>query len=420
MRNNTRRHRAIVAALIAISAASAASAQTGGGSTYSIFNIGDLQSGTSAASVGRGSVEAAVPSTSILNSINPAGWSDLQNVTLQAALNFEQYQVSDARGKIYQNNSKLQDFAIAFPFSHDYGGTLAFSLRPYSTVNYRTQVEQEVPVNDSTTTALTTHSGTGGLSEALIGSSFKPVEWLGIGATANLFFGSINARSDVSFPDAPLNEATYQTSDLFVGMGGRFGLVIQPNDMFRLGAVYETGSTLTRERNDVNRFVENGREVIDTISVAEGDFKLPPRITVGASYVTGRFLFAADASFQSWGDEQFVTARPENRFAIGIDRLPSTSMNATGFERWTFRFGGYYRQTYYEMLNGQGIDQMGITLGARYPIGGVAGFNSNTAFDLGIELGRRGRLENGLTQELFGRISFGLAISEIWFLRSRR
>jgi hypothetical protein len=281
-------------------------------------------------------------------------------------------------------------------------------------------VEQQVPLNDSTTTGLSTFGGTGGLSEALLGSSFKPVEWLGIGATANLFFGSINSRTEVSFPNADLNPASNSTSDLFVGFGGRFGLTLQPDSNFRVGAVYESGSNLTRERNVVNRFTESGREIVDTLSVSEEKWKLPPRVTVGASYISGRFLFSADASFQSWGTEQFTTARPENRFAIGIDRLPSTSINASGFERWTFRFGGYYRQTYYKLPNGEGIDQMGVTLGARYPISGVAGFNSSTAFDIGLELGRRGKLDNGLTQEMFGRVTLGLAISEIWFLRSKR
>ena len=49
------------------------SAQSGGGSTYSIFNIGDLRPGANASGAGRAGIEAAVPSPLVLNSINPAG-----------------------------------------------------------------------------------------------------------------------------------------------------------------------------------------------------------------------------------------------------------------------------------------------------------------------------------------------------------
>jgi hypothetical protein len=40
--------------------------------------------------------------------------------------------------------------------------------------------------------------------------------------------------------------------------------------------------------------------------------------------------------------------------------------------------------------------------------------------DVGIELGTRGTTENGLTQELFGKLSVELSINELWFQSSRR
>lgn len=405
--------------LVALLAGSAA-AQTSGGSTYSIFNLGDLQTGSTTASAGRGGVESAVPSSSIINSVNPAGWQDLRFVTLQAAVNFEQYQVSDGSSKLYQNNSRLQDFAVGFPYSEKLGGAVALAIHPYSTVNYRTQVEQDVAFGDTATTMRTTYSGRGGISEAYLGTSIRPLPWLSVGGAANLYFGSITGESEVSFDNAALNTAYYQMSDRYFGVGARAGIQAQPTDDLRLGAVYETGGTLDRENTRSTRVIDNGRELLDTLSTSTGSTTVPARVTFGASLVSGRFLVAADASMQGWDASQFTTARAENRYAVGVDRLPSTSMNASGFERWTFRFGAYYKQTYYQPLGGNGIDQMGLTLGARWPITSPNPFNSNTALELSLELGRRGSTDAGLTQELFGRVSMQLSVSELWFVRSRR
>ncbi len=418
--SNTFNRRLAAALLAALAIAPTAIAQTSGGSTYSIFNLGDLRAGTTAAAAGRGGVESAVPSHAIINSLNPALWSDLSYVTLQAAMNFEQYKVSDALGTIYQNQSKLQDFSVAFPYSQAFGGTLAFSVRPYSTVNYRTQLERTIQTGDTTTRSLITYSGQGGLSEALLGSSFEPAEWISIGISGSLLFGSVTTESAISFPDNnTLSPARYQKGDLYMGGSGRFGVAVKPSPGLTVGGVFETGGTLSRERSESTRLIDNNRELIDTTMVSKSDLKLPPRIILGASYQTGRFLLASDAIFHSWDKEDFPTARPSSRFAAGVDRLPSESINASGFERWTFRLGGYYEQTYYELANGTGIDQMGLTLGARVPISQSGHLNAGTALDLAVELGQRGSINNGLTQELYGKLWVQLGVSELWFVRRR-
>ncbi len=420
MRNNRLTGLLLGTGLLFAAVIGPATAQTGGGSTYSIFNIGDLQTSSNAAAAGRGGVECAIPSPTLINSMNPAGWQDLRYVTLQAAMNFEQYRVSDQQNTIYQNTRKLQDFAACFPFSEKMGGAAAFAIHPYSTVNYRTQVAQRVPNGDSGTTMRTTYSGRGGVSEAYVGMSLRPIPFVTVGGSVNLFFGAITGANEVSFDDTRMNTASYQTAQRYVGLGGRIGLQAQPTADLRLGALYETGAKLDRESISSTHLFDNGRELLDTLSQRDDQLTVPPRITVGASLVSGRFLFGADASFQSWDKSHFSTARPENRFALGVDRLPSSSLNASGFERWTFRFGGYYKQTYYEPLAGTGIDQMAVTLGARVPIGGTGAFNSNTAFDIALEFGTRGKTESGLTKEAFGKLSVELSVSEIWFIRSRR
>jgi len=414
---------AIAAALclpILLLAPTASRAQeTSGGSSYSVLNVGDLQTSTSVAGQGRAGVEAAVPTESVLNSINPALWSGMHNVTLQAAMDFAQYKVSDATSSLYQNNTNIQGFSVAFPLSEDYGITPALAFRPYSTVNYRTQLQQQIGTGSDSTQALTTYQGSGGISEVLLGTSFRPIDKIAVGASLDWYFGAIEHRSLVNFPDGSLNPATYFRSDHYSGLGARVGLEVEPVENLRIGAVYQTGADLERTRYLINSYTDQGRDVIDTTDMTTTTVKLPPRITFGASYQIGRSIVAADASLQSWTTEDFANARNSGRYAVGYEYKPSESVNAEGFDRWTFRFGGFMENTYYALPGGN-IDQMGLSLGFGLPLTTFNRLNANTAIDVALQVGTRGTTDNGLTKEMFGRISVELAISELWFTRLRR
>lgn len=406
------------AILLAVTPTSQLQAQTNGGSSYSIFNIGDLETGSTTSSAGRSGVEVAFPSSDLANSQNPAGWSDLRFVTIQAGLNFNQYQVSDGTTSISQNNSKLRNFTFAVPVSEGSGATIAFSLRPYSTVNYRTRQIRDVQSPDTTVRGLIDYSGRGGLSQGLIGASYRPFDELTLGATANLYFGSIDATSDITFPGTSLNPATYTTVDNYSGFGVTVGAHIDPLKGLRIGLVADLGSKLDRKRIASSAFSQGGRIFDDTTSTTTSTATIPPRITGGASYETGRFILGVEGSTQAWGKGDFPEARAMSRVALGVDRTPSTSVNATGFERWTFRFGGYYESNYYELGN-RGITSFGGSVGARWPITAASALNSSTAIDFAIEVGQRGSIDNGLTREIYGKFYLGLSLNELWFVRRR-
>ncbi len=394
--------------------------QTSGGSTYSVFNLGDLPASTSAIGVGRGGVEVATPSPMTLNSMNPAAWSDLRFVTIQASLVFEQFQVSNGASTIHQNNTKLQGFAAGFPYAKSFGGSIALAFRPYSNVNYRTQVEQSVPLIDTgSTQSQTTYQGHGGISEMMIGTSIRPVDWLAVGLTASRYFGTIQSDALIEFPNSSLSPASYTALAQHGGWGGRIGLRAEPTPDIHVGAVLETGAKLTRDRVQISNFTEQGQSVMDTTGKASETVTLPPRISLGAAVRTGRFLLAADGSTQLWDQSDFTTARSSSRVGASFDRLPNESPTATGFDRWTFRGGVYYDQTYYDLPSG-GINQYGLSLGASIPLTRITGLNANTMLDVAAELGRRGSTTNGLTQETFFRFFVELSVSELWFVKSRR
>ena len=395
--------------------------QAQGGSSYSIFNIGDLENTTTAAGTGLGGIESAVPYSTILNSLNPASWSTLKYVSIHAGLTFEQYRVSDADESIWQNRTSLRNFAAGFPFSERYGGTLGIGVRPYSTVNYRTGRLQPVPSGDTTVDASLISSGSGGVTEGFAGVSFAPTQWLSVGLSPSFYFGSIENRTLVDFPITSLNDAGYLSIDRFGGIGGTAGVMVRATEDLRLGATFSMPATLDVDRTQLGIFREGGFEDTASIQQSTLEIDIPARMTFGATYKSGRTVLAGEGLLQSWsGHSRFnQTARNRLRTAIGAEYLPGTSATSSGIDRWTLRTGLWYEQTYYSLEQGD-INALGLTLGFNIPFSRTGRLGSGSGMDLALELGTRGTTDNGLTQELFGKFSLELAINELWFQPSRR
>ena len=388
-----------------------------GGSTYSIFNIGDLQSSITAAGAGRAGVETAIAYSDLLNSVNPAAWTTLNYVTIQAGLRFEQYRVSDADQSIWQNRTAFQNITVGIPFSEKLGGAIGLGIRPYTTVNYRTGHPREVPSGDTTVTADITYSGSGGVSQGFIGASINPFDKVALGATLDLYFGSSDHRSIVDFPGSTLNDAGYVNTDSWSGIGGTIGLFITPTKNVTIGATFTPGFTLTDKRESLSIFREGG--IDDTVSVTESESELliPGRISFGASLKSGRTLLSGDLIMQAWGGhDQLSETRNRLRAGIGLDYLPARGPIASGFSKWTWRTGLWYERTYYALSQGD-IDEMGLAFGAHIPFSATGRLGSGAGADIGVELGTRGTIDNGLTRELFGKFSLELSINEFWFSR---
>jgi hypothetical protein len=414
---------ALAAAVLGVLSAPGARAQDDGGSSYSIFNLGDIRQAVTAAGTARAGIEVPTPSTRTINGANPALWGDLSAVSIQAGVNFTQYQVSDESSSLFQNRTALQNFSVGFPMSETYRSALVLSVRPYSTVNYLTQLASRVPTaSGDSADARISYSGDGGISEGLLGASFAPIPEVTIGVAGSRYFGAVRNASGVSFPDGNLNPAVYQRNDIFDGWGFRAGIAARPIEELTIGAVFESGSNLTRERNDIAAYIDRSpqgnEEVVDTTASTSETVTLPPRISGGASYRTGRALISSQVTLQSWDVAEFPNARNSMRLALGFDRLGNET-NGSGFDRWTLRAGAYIDQTYYS-IRGTGIDEVGASVGASIPLTLTSRLNVGTQLDFAVEVGQRGTTENGLTKELFGRFNLELTVGELWFIRSRR
>jgi hypothetical protein len=390
-----------------------------GGSSYSLFGIGDIRYLPNARSAGMGYTGLGLPSANSINTLQPAAWARISRVRVDAGLLYEGYKSSDGNKSLYLANSNFSGALLAIPISVDHGIVSVLGFTPYSNVNYNLflQGKQEGIEHQIN------YSGTGGVSRGLLGLSYSPLPDLSFGASFNYLFGSIDNVSTFSPLNTPSSTESYgggvTTTTLTLhgittsigGVFNGFGRISESLTPFSLGFVVTSRANMKTDRETRYDFLAER----DTVSAVKERLTIPVAYGVGLAYQPSeRYLLAADYYAQTWGDATFNGVDPpevRNSFRVGIggERLPER--DASGwFSRLVYRVGFHYHSTYYN-INGTPINEWVVTGGVAIPLFGDARFN--TAF----EYGSRGTTDNGLVKDRIFRMTFSLSLSEPWFQR---
>jgi hypothetical protein len=390
-----------------------------GGSSYSLFGIGDLRYIPNARSAGMGYTGLALPSPNYINSIQPAAWSRINRVRLEAGLLYEGYKASDKDRSLYLANADFSGALLAIPISTDKGIVTVLGFTPYSNVNYDLFVKGSQQGMDYQLN----YTGAGGVSRGIAGLSYAPVAGLSLGASFNYLFGSIDKATTLS----PLNSApdggTYGNSvstgsvtmhGITMTLGGQFNGFDSFSETLKPLSIgfMVTSSTSMQTQEDTRYQFLTGR---DTITHPNGSLTVPLSYGVGLAYQAGdRTLLAADFLAQNWGTATFDGVDPAEirnmyRIGVGAERLPARDAS-TWFGRLVYRLGGFYHSTYYK-INTTAINEWGITAGMSMPLFGEARMNG------AFEYGSRGTIDNGLVRDRFFRVTLSVTLSELWFQR---
>ena len=110
------------------------------------------------------------------------------------------------------------------------------------------------------------------------------------------------------------------------------------------------------------------------------------------------------------GNSVFSTSISE-AYRFGMEYTPNRTDIRYYFRKVSYRAGAYYKKDYY-LLDGQGINSMGITLGMTLPI-----TNRNTGLTLGIDFGQRGSMTDNLIRERYINFNVGISIFDTWFVK---
>jgi hypothetical protein len=388
-------------------------------STYSRNGIGDLMFAYSGRGLGIGQAGVALSDRDFVSIINPASWNKLHLTRMEFGVNYIGVNIADNNNSSFYSTGNFSGFTIAFPVSATYGVGLAAGMVPYSYTNYK--VNASGYQSDFYGKYSILYKGSGGLSKAFIGSSFKFANDFSIGATFDYYFGNLFYSSEVSFEDANVVTSYHEKEIKPRGLGTTLGLITPDFSSFlssskikdlRLGV---SANIISKLKADT-MMLAYSTNTYDTLNYGAMDLKIPMRLNLGLSFVyADNYQFFMDYATQAWkdykaGDNSDPNLQTLNRVVAGFEYKPPKELGASSFGQMMWRAAVGYEQTQY-CLNGKGINYMFVSGGFSYPL------SPENTLDIGVQYGQRGTKDNGLMKENYFKLTAGFSLGELWFFR---
>jgi long-subunit fatty acid transport protein len=258
--------------------------------------------------------------------------------------------------------------------------------------------------------------------------SWAPSPQISFGATFNYLFGTIDHVASQIPQTTGATGGTFTDRTTLSGVNFTAGMVMTGLDRisetlrpFSLGVMITTRTNLHTAMETTYDFAPppDAIPVRDTSTQTFGRISVPFSYGIGIGYQPAeRWTVAADYSAQPWAGADFNGSSPfgirnSYRFGIGAERAGSAELTARSFDRWAYRLGFTYAATYYA-LNGQQINEWGITGGVALPLTGESRVNIAAIY------GGRGTTAGSLVKDKIFRLTVSLHISDVlpWFVQT--
>jgi hypothetical protein len=388
-------------------------AQEGTTSPYSYYGIGTLKFRGTAESRSMGGL--GIFSDSIhVNLQNPASYSGLQLVNFSVG---GSHKVSTQKNETNSQNTStttLDYISMGIPMGK-FG--MGFGIIPYTSVGYN--FYSELP------DGRTEYIGTGGLNKAYLSLGYQLTPELSLGVDTNYNFGKIENTATTQKNDVELGTRSFNRSDI-LGFSFNFGAVykkmITENLELTGSVTYTPGTDFTSENyrrigtvsiTPVGIFTVDERE----LTVADTDFTFPSQFSIGGGIGKPKH-WALGVEYTNQKTSNFtnrsfnidnVTYQDASKFRLGGYYIPNYNSFGNYFQRVVYRGGARYEQTGLN-VNGQDINEFGISFGVGLPVGRLF---SN--INLGFEVGKRGTKDFGLIQENFFNTFLSFSLNDRWF-----
>jgi len=415
--------------------------QENNASPYSFYGIGEAKFKGTAENRSMGGL-GIIPDSIHLNLQNPATYSALKLTTWTVGATNSRTTLKTDAESANAGRTSIDYLAMALPFKKL---AVSFGIMPYTATGYRIQrTEEEVLDNLRNIKTETQFLGTGGLNRVYGGASYKVTNNFGIGANVNYYFGDIETQSLIrqtlvlndTIPGTqfPMQYATRETNSgkyhaLGVDIGAYYQTTINKKHTWTTSATFAPETTL---RGDTRRTVatvfegaDGSLNVIDNreYPIESADNKIPMKITAGTGFGLARKWFAG-IEYTHMGNSALsnrvdgVSAssyKNGQKITLGGYYIPNYFSYTSYFSRITYRGGLRYENTGL-VINGQDINDMGVSLGIGLPLGGTIG-GSN--LNIGVEYGQRGTKSAGLIQENYFSVFIGLSLNDKWFVKRK-
>jgi long-subunit fatty acid transport protein len=165
---------------------------------------------------------------------------------------------------------------------------------------------------------------------------------------------------------------------------------------------------------------------LDTLSFTENaksKLKIPLTHNFGiAIQKDNKWLIGADYRLGKWSDLSINSVNQDLQdtrgFSVGSQITPDITSIGSYFNRVDYRLGFQYDKTYIN-LNDQDIKQMAITFGFGFPLRPSPTGLTFYKINFTTELGKRGTVSNGLLEEKYINFHLGFTLNDKWFRKLR-
>ena len=399
--------------------------------SYSIIGLGNINWGGYSHNAGMGGLGITYNSKYFLNHTNPALAASNYEAVFQAGGTVDFRNVANNTENYSTNSGGFKDLGFNLPLVAG-KWNLGISLNPYSSVNYGFSQVNEAggPLGNDITTSV---SGTGGLDELAFANGIR-LKNLYLGLEASLIFGSINKVDQFQLGNeiqVPFGSTVVETRKSFSSLATTLGFVYKipsgQNKWLNVGGYFSPNIDLrqntftTFENRDLSGNVFSSDTLVNDEALQK-TVVLPSKLGFGISYeILQKLAIGLDFQYQDWTsyrDEegQALESYTEAfKIAIGGEFIPDFQTGKLS-NVISYRFGIHYERTPF-LVNNQNVNDIGINFGASLPLNAFWGFSH---MNLGVTLGQRGNVENGLVRENYVKVSFGFSIQDItWFTRTR-
>lgn len=384
---------------------------------YSVYGIGDVKYDKSIEIASMGGISTAYvwDFNNQFNFQNPAANRNLELTSIK-------FQVSN-ENHFYKANGKNQsisdaDFSgisIAFPLSKSLKAGLNFT--PYSVKDYT--------ISQETSTGNETLTGEGSINLIQLGIGYSITPELSLGLSNNFYFGKVYDKRNFLHSNATLldySEVATKVTNFNFTLGTVYQKRLKDNKKLTLGATYTLGNTSDfKTMSTTNSYSINGatQTLIDTQTQGYMNTKniLGQKVSVGVGFGQEQKWFISSQVDYKQGVNSPIysdfTYENSYKVAVGGWYLPNFNNFRNYFSRITYRYGAFYEKGNLR-INATDVNRYGLALGASFPFQN-SNINSLSSVDLGIELGQRGTVKNGLIRENFINVSLGINFANRWF-----
>lgn len=417
-------------------------------SPYSRFGIGDQHDQSFNHLRQMGGMGASYVDNFHINTINPASYAFLNSTAFDIGVFAKYTSLKDSKNTNAFWTGNLDYIGLAFPIYNPineiYDGKkrnlklgMAFSLAPYSVVNYNITSFDSLSYIEN---VAQNYSGKGGTYKVQWGNALKYKNF-GVGLNLNYIFGTVSYNRALEFLDHPYAFNDYYSNDIILrGFTGDLGFLY--SKVLNSKAVSANSAIPSRKINigfhitPSTGFSTNGSvlnvqtqsaivTLIDTILYASDlkqSGKLPISLGFGATYYIGeKYCFGFNAKTTTWSkfyNEATDTKEGDlvnsSRYSVGGYIRPNYKSYTSFLQRVYYRYGLFYNEDP-RLIEGKQLSSYGLNFGLGMPF---VYQRKISHVNIGAEIGVRG--QKTVISENYVKLSIGVTFNDDeWFLKRK-